>query len=151
MTDNQNTRATPAAPQVDAGELREKVERRVREMLQDLIMIGNRYSDTTLRVATDWLMQEYRLADKAILPMEGRREVTEECAKAIADAIPLPGNERQLRGTYAQGMFEAMQIIRSLLPESPDLATRAATLESELERVREEMVARAEAAARGLV
>jgi len=35
--------------------------------------------------------------------------------------------------------------------ESPDLATRAATLESELERVREEILTQAEAEARGLV
>jgi hypothetical protein len=40
-----------------AGEL---VEGRAREMLQELI--GNRYSDTALRVATDWLKQEHRLA-----------------------------------------------------------------------------------------
>lgn len=45
----------------------EAIETRAREMLCELV--GNHYSGTTLRVATDWLKRERRLANPT--PPEG--------------------------------------------------------------------------------
>ncbi len=72
------------------------VEHRASEMLGDLI--GTRYSDTTLRVATDWLKQERRLASTGSVRMSLNQHDTR---KALIDEIIRMYHTTRLSGVPA--------------------------------------------------
>lgn len=43
-----------------------------------------------------------------------------EAVAKIEALIPMPGNDRQIHGTYAQGVFDALQLIRQALQGQSD-------------------------------
>lgn len=165
-----NTRPTcNATLQVDAGGLREKVARIIDPAAWDQRERHHAKGSNCEYVdegdiwdqrADDVVAASLRMSD-AILklrpsPIEVRREVIEECARVADERKDVADQIAKRRHKAGENIDAALGVsitaeniaaaIRALSPESPDLATQAATLESELERVREGMVVQHEVA-----
>ena len=68
----------------------------------------------------DHLLMAAHHREAAEAASKAREAALVETADKIEALIPMPGNDRQMNGTYAQGVFDALQIVRAALTKEPD-------------------------------
>jgi hypothetical protein len=72
------------------------IEGRAREMLADLI--GRNVSDTTLRMATDWLKQEARITTRALTPVREAEAISTASEGEVEAAVARIGRQIDKEG-----------------------------------------------------